>query len=178
MTRGYGWGKGGDRVVDTTPGGHWHSTTMLAAIRYDGVIGEACLAFPGAIDGAMFLMCIEKMLAPTLREAVVVGELQKRPRPAVADGVDLGQHAVDRLGLVAVRQQDRARAELTPQRAPARGLHGDAVVAPVAAWALIALATFTNIAREFDLFPIATQRKLMTQVGIALATVEQAETGR
>ena len=72
MTRGYGWGKNGDRVVDTTPGGHWHSTTMLAAIRCDGVIGEACLAFPGAIDGAMFLMYIEEMLAPTLREGDIV----------------------------------------------------------------------------------------------------------
>ncbi|MEM9419675.1 MAG: TetR/AcrR family transcriptional regulator [Planctomycetota bacterium] len=39
----------------------------------------------------------------------------------------------------------------------------------LAAWSLIALATFSNIAREFDLFPIATQRKLMAQVGSEIA---------
>ncbi|MBB6430303.1 TetR/AcrR family transcriptional regulator [Algisphaera agarilytica] len=39
----------------------------------------------------------------------------------------------------------------------------------LAAWSLIALATFSNIAREFDLFPIATQRKLMAEVGSQIA---------
>jgi len=72
MTRGYGWGPGGERVVDTAPGGHWHTTTMLAAIRPNGVIAEACLAFPGATDGAMFLMYVEEMLAPTLSRGDIV----------------------------------------------------------------------------------------------------------
>ena len=43
MTRGYGWGLGGERVHDAVPHGHWQTTTMLAAIRIDGVIPEACL---------------------------------------------------------------------------------------------------------------------------------------
>ena len=39
----------------------------------------------------------------------------------------------------------------------------------LAAWSLIALATFANIAREFDLFPVSTQRKLIGQIGVQLA---------
>lgn len=58
MTRGYGWGMGGDRVVDTTPNGHWNTTTMLAAIRVDGVIPEACASFRGATNGEVFLFYV------------------------------------------------------------------------------------------------------------------------
>ncbi len=72
MTRGYGWCRGGDRVVDAVPQGHWQTTTMLAAIRVDGVIGEACLALEGAMTGAVFGQYIEQMLAPVLRAGDVV----------------------------------------------------------------------------------------------------------
>lgn len=36
---------------------------------------------------------------------------------------------------------------------------------PLAAWSLIALGTFSNIARELDIFGIPTQRRLMAEVG-------------
>lgn len=72
MTRGYGWGSGGDRVVDATPHGHWCTTTMLAAIRADGVIRQACLALQGSMTGAVFRHYIEAMLAPTLRQGDIV----------------------------------------------------------------------------------------------------------
>jgi len=39
----------------------------------------------------------------------------------------------------------------------------------LAAWALIGLGTVSNIARELDLFPVATQMKLMRRVGGPLA---------
>lgn len=42
----------------------------------------------------------------------------------------------------------------------------------LAAWSLIALATFTNIAREFDVFPKTTQRKLLTTIGSTLAGLD------
>lgn len=42
----------------------------------------------------------------------------------------------------------------------------------LAAWALIGLGTVSNIARELDLFPVATQRKLMRRVGGPLAGLE------
>ncbi|MEM1444971.1 MAG: TetR/AcrR family transcriptional regulator [Planctomycetota bacterium] len=37
------------------------------------------------------------------------------------------------------------------------------------AWSLVALGSFANIARELDLFPVATQRRLFNQLGGALA---------
>ncbi len=72
MTRGYGWGPGGDRVVEATAQGHWNTTTMLAAIRVDGVIPQACLTFRGATDGLLFLTYIQRMLAPVLHPGDIV----------------------------------------------------------------------------------------------------------
>lgn len=90
MTCGYGWGLGGARVVDTTPGGHWHTTTMLAAIRVDGVVGEACVAFPGATDGEVFLFYIEHMLAPTLKpgDIVVMDNLSSHKVKGVREAIE------------------------------------------------------------------------------------------
>lgn len=50
----------------------------------------------------------------------------------------------------------------------------DACIASPAlcAWSLIALGSFANIARELDLFPVATQRRLFNQVGGTLAGLE------
>lgn len=42
----------------------------------------------------------------------------------------------------------------------------------LAAWALIGLGTVSNIAREVGLFPLATQRKLMSRVGGSLAGLD------
>lgn len=49
--------------------------------------------------------------------------------------------------------------------------HPDACLASPAlcAWSLVALGSFANIARELDLFPVATQRRLFNQLGGALA---------
>lgn len=62
-------------------------------------------------------------------------------------------------------------AKVLKQHAKAKGgdLPDHAASPHLAAWSLIALATFSNIAREFDLFPVATQRKLMAEVGANLA---------
>lgn len=72
MTRTYGWGHGGDRVVEAAPHGHWQTTTMLAAIRVDGVIPQACLAFPGATDAQVFLTYVRQMLVPALKSGDIV----------------------------------------------------------------------------------------------------------
>ena len=72
MTRGYGWAIGGKRLADAVPQGHWQTTTMLVAIRVDGVIPEACLALEGAMTGAVFRQYVEQMLAGTLRQGDIV----------------------------------------------------------------------------------------------------------
>src|SRR3712207_2697767 len=38
MTRLYGWGAKGQRLVDAAPSGHWKTTTFVAGLRRDGVI--------------------------------------------------------------------------------------------------------------------------------------------
>ncbi|MEM8781831.1 MAG: TetR/AcrR family transcriptional regulator, partial [Planctomycetota bacterium] len=52
----------------------------------------------------------------------------------------------------------------------------DALIASplLCAWSLVALGSFANIARELDLFPIATQRRLFNQLGGALAGLGEA----
>lgn len=72
MTRLYGWARGGDRVVDAAPLRRWHSTTMLAAIRVDGVIPQACATYEGGTTGEVFRFYVEDMLAPQLRPGDVV----------------------------------------------------------------------------------------------------------
>lgn len=90
MTRLYGWGLGGERVVDTTPGNHWHTTTMLSAIRIDGVIGEACAAFAGATNGEVFRFYVEQMLAPTLRpgDIVVMDNLSSHKVKGIREAIE------------------------------------------------------------------------------------------
>lgn len=90
LTRTYGWGRGGERVVEATPHGHWGTTTMLAAIRVDGVIPDACLAFSGATDGQVFRTYVQDMLAPTLSagDIVVMDNLASHKVKGVREAIE------------------------------------------------------------------------------------------
>lgn len=92
-TRFHGWGLGGARVVEHVPHGHWESTTMLAAIRLDGVIPGACASFRGAINGELFLNYVENQLAPSLRrgDVVIMDNLASHKVKGVAEAI----HAAD-----------------------------------------------------------------------------------
>ena len=70
MTRLYGWGPRGARLIDAVPHGHWRTTTFLAGLRGEGVI--APLVVDGPVTGAVFRAYIEQMLAPTLRRRDVI----------------------------------------------------------------------------------------------------------
>lgn len=70
MDRTYGRAPSGVRVDGPTPHGHWKVTTLIAAVRLDGV--GACLAFEGATDAAAFETYIGQCLAPTLRPGDIV----------------------------------------------------------------------------------------------------------
>jgi transposase len=69
LARRYGRARRGHRVVAAVPHGHWKTTTLVAALRHDGL--TAPCVFDGAINGARFLAYVEQVLAPTLR----VGDL-------------------------------------------------------------------------------------------------------
>lgn len=81
---------GGQRVAEAVPHGHWQTTTMLAAIRVDGVIPEACLALEGAINATVFEQYVQDMLVPTLRpgDIVVMDNLASHKGKAVAEAIE------------------------------------------------------------------------------------------
>lgn len=70
MTRLRGRAQRGQRVHDHCPAGHWHTTTMIGAIRLDGQ--TACMALEGATDTVSFRAFVEHVLLPTLRPGDIV----------------------------------------------------------------------------------------------------------
>jgi transposase len=70
MVRLYGRSGRGQRLVDTAPHGHWNTSTFIAGLRHDGLIAPC--VFDGAINGELFLACVEQVLVPTLRAGDIV----------------------------------------------------------------------------------------------------------
>jgi transposase len=70
MTRLYGWGPRGERLVDSAPCGHWKTTTFVAGLRSDGIVAPCVL--DGPMTGEVFRAYVEQMLAPSLRPGEVV----------------------------------------------------------------------------------------------------------
>jgi len=70
MARRYGRAATGQRLVDKVPHGHWKVTTVVAALRHDGV--RAVMTCDGAINGDLFVAYVEQCLVPTLSAGDVV----------------------------------------------------------------------------------------------------------
>jgi transposase len=70
MTRLRGRVRGGGRLHDHAPSGHWHAVTMLGSIRLDGV--TSCLVIEGATDSDVFREYVRQALGPTLRPGDIV----------------------------------------------------------------------------------------------------------
>jgi transposase len=70
MTRLCGRAPRGERVVEAVPHGHWKTTTVVAALRCDGVCAAG--AFDGALDGEAFVAFVQQVLVPALRTGDVV----------------------------------------------------------------------------------------------------------
>ena len=83
MTRLYGRCFDGQRLVDTTPHGHWCTTSMISSLRFDG--STAAMAIKGPTDGDVFLAYVQNVLAPSLRpgDVVVMDNLSSHKTPAV-----------------------------------------------------------------------------------------------
>lgn len=84
LTRLYGRGLGGQRVVDAAPQGHWCTTTVLSSIRRDG--STAALVIEGSTDAEVFGAYVERVLLASLRpgDIVVMDNLAPHKMPAVA----------------------------------------------------------------------------------------------
>ena len=65
-----GWGPKGSRLRAYAPFGHWKTMTFIAALRHDRI--DAPLVIDGPINGDLFLLYVEQVLAPTLSPGDVV----------------------------------------------------------------------------------------------------------
>ncbi len=70
LTRLYGRAPQGQRVEGAVPGGHWHVTTVLGVVGWEGP--EATVSLEAAVDGAVFLTFVRQVLAPSLSRGDVV----------------------------------------------------------------------------------------------------------
>jgi len=90
MTRLYGRAPVGQRCFFATPQGHWHTTTLLSAIRSTGVMKDASIVFDGPTDAMVFRGYVEQCLAPSLRagEIVVMDNLASHKVAGVREAIE------------------------------------------------------------------------------------------
>ena len=70
MTRLRGRTLRGKRLYASTPQSHWHTTTMICSMRWDG--STACMTIEAATDTEVFRVYVRQVLCPTLRPGDVV----------------------------------------------------------------------------------------------------------
>lgn len=87
MTRLWGWGTKGQRIIESVPHGHWMTTTYLAAMRSTGLF--APLVVDGAINGEIFKVYVSQHLAPQLKtgDIVVMDNLPSHKVAGVAEAI-------------------------------------------------------------------------------------------
>jgi transposase len=76
------------RLRDHTPCGHWHTHTVVAALRPSGVGAPA--VFDGPIDKPSFRAYVDQVLVPTLRagDVVVLDNLAVHKQPEVRAAIE------------------------------------------------------------------------------------------
>ncbi len=90
-----GWSLSGTRLKDNVPHGRWRTQTFLAALRHDCVTAPFLL--DGPINGAAFLIYVERVLLPTLKsgDIVVMDNLGSHKSKAVRDTIrSVGAHRI------------------------------------------------------------------------------------
>jgi transposase len=70
MTRAYGRGLEGERVIGRVPFAAWKTLTFVAALRCEGM--TAPMLIKGAMNGEAFLTYVEQCLVPTLERGDIV----------------------------------------------------------------------------------------------------------
>jgi len=90
MTRLYGRSPVGQRCNDHTPHGHWKTTTLLSAIRLEGVIESATVIYDGPINRPTFEGYVEQYLTPSLRpgDVVVMDNLSAHKSDVVIEAIE------------------------------------------------------------------------------------------
>jgi len=70
MTRLYGWGKKSERVDDYVPDVRFERSSIIATLGSDGI--NAPMTYTGTLNGDLFRVYVEQVLAPTLENGDVV----------------------------------------------------------------------------------------------------------
>lgn len=70
MTRLYGRGEKGERVIESVPKNYGENVSMLASLSFSGI--EAPMTINGAVDAIVFKVYVEKVLCPTLKAGDIV----------------------------------------------------------------------------------------------------------
>ena len=88
MTRLYGWALGGQRLFARAPGGHWSTTTMIAALRISGP--TAPMGIRGPVDTDVFRAYTNQVLVPTLQsgDIVVLDNLSSHKAPDIRQSIE------------------------------------------------------------------------------------------
>lgn len=88
LLRRYGRSPRGLRLHDHTPCSHWGTSTVIAALRLDGLTAPA--VFDGPIDTVSFLAYVDQVLVPTLRrgDVVVMDNLAVHKQPDVRVAIE------------------------------------------------------------------------------------------
>lgn len=88
VIRRYGRSPRGTRLRDHAPGGHWETSTVIAALRAEGLTAPA--VFDGPLDKPSFRAYVEQVLVPTLRpgDVVVLDNLAVHKQPEVRTAIE------------------------------------------------------------------------------------------
>jgi transposase len=88
LIRRYGRSPRGTRLRDHAPFGHWETSTVIAALRWDGITAPG--VFNGPIDAVSFLAYVEQVLVPTLQpgDVVVLDNLVVHKQPEVRAAIE------------------------------------------------------------------------------------------
>ena len=87
MTRRYGRAPRGRRCLDSSPHGHWQTTTFVGALRRRRL--TAPLVTDGPMDGEMFLAYVRQFLCPTLQagDTVILDNLSSHKVAGVVEAI-------------------------------------------------------------------------------------------
>jgi len=88
MTRRYGRALSCERLLGFAPGGHWKTTTFIAALRHDRLTAPWVL--DGPINGDGFLAYVREALVPTLSQGdiVIVDNLASHKVAGVREAIE------------------------------------------------------------------------------------------
>ena len=88
LVRAYGRSLCGTRRAGFAPHGHWKVMTAVAAVRLDGLTAPFTIDCP--MDGEVFNVYLDEVLAPTLRpgDVVVMDNLSAHKRPRVKRAIE------------------------------------------------------------------------------------------